>query len=236
MCDAVWISRPRVLPNSSNDLTVAILRRAYGPLRKVTGVIRVLIADDDRVGSTMLKRSVERLGHDVVVAHDGAEAWQRIGEDDTIAIAIVDWMMPGVTGLELCARIRQDEARAHMYVIMLTARTARADVVTGIEAGADDYLTKPFDPDELRVRLNAGVRIATLQQRLAARVVELQSALARVRQLSGLLPICSYCKRIRNDGNYWQQLESFLAEHSEAEFSHGICPGCLDKARADFEA
>jgi sigma-B regulation protein RsbU (phosphoserine phosphatase) len=199
-------------------------------------VIRVLIADDDRVGSTMLKRSVEQLGHEVIAAHDGDEAWRRIRADGSIAIAILDWMMPGVTGLELCTRIRQDEARSHLYVIMLTARTARADVVTGIEAGADDYLTKPFDPDELRVRLNVGVRIVTLQQRLASRVVELQSALARVRQLSGLLPICSYCKRIRNDGNYWEQIESFLAEHSEAEFTHGICPTCLDKARRDFEA
>src|SRR6266545_3660792 len=180
--------------------------------------MRVLIADDDRVGLTMLKRSVERLGHDVVVACDGDEAWRCLGEDDDVAIAIVDWMMPGTTGLDLCARIRQDEARSHLYVIMLTARTDRADVVTGIEAGADDYLTKPFDPEELGVRLKVGVRIVTLQQRLAARVVELQRALSQVRQLTGLLPICSYCKRIRNDENYWERIETFLAQHSEAEF------------------
>jgi response regulator RpfG family c-di-GMP phosphodiesterase len=141
-----------------------------------------------------------------------------------------------MTGLDLCARIRQDQARSHLYVIMLTARTGREDVAAGMEAGADDYLTKPFDAEELRVRLKVAARIVTLQQRLASRVIELQQALSQVRQLSGLLPICSYCKRIRNDGNYWQQIETFVAQHSEAEFSHGICPECLERARADFEA
>jgi phosphoserine phosphatase RsbU/P len=198
--------------------------------------MRVLIADDDRVGLTVLRRAVERLGHDVVVAADGADAWQRLNADEDIAIAILDWMMPRLTGIEVCERIRRDEARSHLYVIMLTARTGRADVVTAIEAGADDYLTKPFDHDELRVRLTAGVRIVTLQQRLSARVVELQHALSQVTQLSGLLPICSYCKRIRNDDNYWEQIETYLAQHSEAEFSHGICPGCLERVRAEFDA
>jgi len=198
--------------------------------------MRVLIADDDQVGLTLLGRSIERLGHHVVAVSNGADAWQRLSTDSDVAIVILDWMMPGMTGVELCERIRHDESHSHLYVIMLTARTGRADIITGIEAGADDYLTKPFDPDELRVRLKVGVRVVSLQQRLAARVVELQRALAQVRQLGGLLPICSYCKRIRNDENYWEQIETFVAHHSDAEFSHGICPPCLDKVRAEFEA
>jgi DNA-binding response OmpR family regulator len=197
--------------------------------------LRILVADDDRVGLKLLTRAVERLGHEVVSAYDGTEAWARLSDSDA-PIAIVDWMMPGMTGVELCRRIREDESRAHLYVIMLTARTDRADVVTGIEAGADDYLTKPFDPDELRVRLSVGIRIVTLQQRLAARVLELQEALSEVKQLSGLLPICAYCKRIRQDSDYWEQIETYVSRHSEAEFSHGICPTCLEKARAEFEA
>ena len=197
--------------------------------------MRILIADDDRVGATILKGSLERLGHDVLVAHDGHEAWRFLQQDDTIAMGILDWMMPGVDGLELCRLIRQDAGHAHLYVIMLTARSGQSDVVTAIDSGADDYLTKPFDPEELRARVGVGLRIVTLQRRLAERVVELQEALSRVKQLSGLLPICSYCKRIRSDENYWEQIDRFVSEHSEAEFSHGICPPCFEKVRGEFE-
>jgi DNA-binding response OmpR family regulator len=197
--------------------------------------MHILIADDDRVGATILKSSLERLGHDVLVAYDGHEAWRLLQHDDTIAMAILDWMMPGMDGLELCRLIRQDAGHAHLYVIMLTARSGQSDVVTAIDSGADDYLTKPFDPEELRARVGVGLRIVTLQRGLADRVVELQEALSKVKQLSGLLPICSYCKRIRSDENYWEQIDRFVSEHSEAEFSHGICPPCLERVRVEFE-
>jgi sigma-B regulation protein RsbU (phosphoserine phosphatase) len=95
-----------------------------------------------------------------------------------------------------------------------------------LEAGADDYLTKPFDPQELRARIKVGERILGLQTSLAERVTELEDALSRVKQLQGLLPICSYCKKIRDDQNYWEQVESYISKHTEAQFSHGICPDC----------
>ena len=104
----------------------------------------------------------------------------------------------------------------------------------GLDGGADEYIIKPFDWGELRARLQTGARIATLQQHLALRVRELQTALTMVNQLSGLLPICSYCKRIRREGDEWQQLETYLSEHSEAEFSHGVCPACMAAAAKDF--
>ena len=122
-----------------------------------------------------------------------------------------------------------------MYVILLTGRDSRADLVAGLDAGADDYLVKPFDLEELRARVHVGIRVLTLQERLAARVIELQSALANVKQLSGLLPICSYCKRIRSDQDYWEQVDSYVAHHSDVKFSHGICPSCFEAVRADFE-
>jgi DNA-binding response OmpR family regulator len=197
--------------------------------------MRILIADDDRVAATILQRAAERLGLDPVVAHDGERAWQILQEQPALTIAIFDWMMPGADGLELCRRIRQDAARSHMYLMLLTARDGRADLVTALDAGADDYLTKPFDNEELRARVQVGIRIVRLQERLAERVAELQEALSRVKQLSGLLPICSYCKRIRSDEDYWEQMESFVSEHSEAEFSHGICPTCLETVRVEFE-
>jgi response regulator RpfG family c-di-GMP phosphodiesterase len=115
------------------------------------------------------------------------------------------------------------------YVIMLTARSRKEDVAAGLTAGADDYLVKPFDRNELQARIQVGERILRLQAELTARVQELELALTRVKLLSGLLPICCYCKKIRNDQNYWQQVETYVKDHSEAEFSHGICPDCYEK-------
>jgi DNA-binding response OmpR family regulator len=197
--------------------------------------VHVLIADDDRIGATILARSLERWGLNVVVAHDGEEAWQIIEHDGDLQMAILDWMMPGADGLELCRRIRQDERHVHMHIILLTARDTRADVVAGLDAGADDYLIKPFDPEELRARVHVGVRILTLQDRLADRVIQLQDALSKVKQLSGLLPICSYCKSVRSDENYWEKVESYISEHTDATFTHGICPPCLETALAELE-
>ena len=193
------------------------------------------MADDEPTGATILARSLARWGLEVVVAHDGEEAWRIIDGDGGISLAILDWMMPCADGLDLCRRIRRDERHAHMHVILLTARDSRADVVAGLDAGADDYLVKPFDPEELRARVHVGIRVLTLQDRLADRVAELQAALSNVKQLSGLLPICSYCKRIRGDENYWERVENYLSEHTDAKFSHGICPGCYETVVAEFE-
>ena len=112
--------------------------------------------------------------------------------------------------------------------MLLTSRTRMQDVVAGLKAGADDYLTKPVDREELEARLSVATRVVQLQQRLADRVNELEEAISRVRQLQGLLPICAYCKRIRDDQNYWNQVESYIAEHLDVRFSHGICPSCLE--------
>ena len=176
----------------------------------------------------MVWRQLERWGLDVVVATDGQKAWEAIEQDPSIALAILDWMMPGIEGPELCRRIRQDEKHAHLYVLLVTARDSRADIIAGMEAGADDYLTKPFDPEEFRARLNAGLRVVTLQQRLTERVRELEAAATKIVELHGLLPICSYCKNVRTDDNYWQQVEEYVAERSAVQFSHGICPTCFD--------
>ena len=197
--------------------------------------MRALIADDDRIATEILSTALQRLNIQVAVANDGGAAWDLLTAGDSPSLAIIDWMMPTVDGLELCRRIRQNAAHAHMYLILLTGRDARKDVVAGLDAGADDYIVKPFDPDELRARVQVGVRVLALQERLADRVAELQDALTRVKRLQGLLPICSYCKRIRGDDQYWQQVDSYITEHTDAQFTHGICPPCAEKLLAEIE-
>jgi DNA-binding response OmpR family regulator len=210
--------------------------RRFGAAERAEGIdVRALIADDDRVTTAILSESLRQWNVEVAVAHDGQAAWELLGAGDGPALAIVDWMMPGIDGPELCRRIRQDPSLAHMYVILLTGRRSREDVVAGLDAGADDYVVKPFDADELRARVHVGIRVLKLQERLAERVAELQTALLKVKQLSGLLPICSYCKRIRSDQNYWEQVDRYVAQHSDAEFSHGICPDCFKTVIAKFD-
>lgn len=197
--------------------------------------MRALIADDDLVTAAAVSASVSAWGFDVVVAHDGNAAWECLSADPPPSLAIVDWEMPGLDGPELCRRLRADATRAHLYLLLLTARSTPTDIVEGLEAGADDYLVKPVNLSELRARLHVGVRVVSLQERLSNKVAELQATLDKVRQLRGLLPICSYCKRIRNDQNYWERVEVYVTEHTDAKFTHGICPACLEVAKAEFE-
>jgi DNA-binding response OmpR family regulator len=189
--------------------------------------MQVLIADDDPVLRFALRQHLERWSFDVVECVDGTEAWQVLQEPSPPLLAIIDWSMPGIDGPTLARDLRDVPALAGMYVILLTSNTSKQDVIAGLESGADDYITKPFDWDELRARVRIGSRIVGLQQALGVRVNELQQALGNVRTLSGLLPICAYCKRIRDDQDYWKQIEHYLSEHSNARFSHGICPECI---------
>lgn len=190
--------------------------------------MRILIAEDEPVSRRLLQKSVERWGFEPIVCNDGAAAWEALQSSEAPSIAVLDWMMPGLDGTDICRRIRESGQPRQPYLILLTGRARTEDVVAGLQSGADDYLTKPVDRDELEARLGVARRVVQLQQRLADRVAELELALSRVRQLQGLLPICSYCKRIRDDKNYWSQVESYIAEHLDIRFSHGICPSCLE--------
>jgi PleD family two-component response regulator len=163
-------------------------------------------------------------------------AWDHLNSDHPPSLAVIDWEMPGLEGPELCKRVRSVDARAHLYIVLLTARNSSTDLIAGLDAGADDYLIKPVDLNELRARIQVGVRVVSLQARLAEKVAELQSSLDNVRQLRGLLPICAYCKRIRDDGNYWQRVEVYVSEHTDATFTHGICPSCLEEAKAQLKS
>lgn len=189
---------------------------------------RILIAEDDDLSRRLLEFTLTRFGCEVVAVRDGGEAWEALQRPEAPPLAILDWMMPVMDGLDLCRRVRAQAVPEPPYIIMLTAKDRTEEVVAGLRAGADDYVTKPFEREELLARVQVGLRIVALQRSLAERVQELEAALARVKVLQGLLPICSYCKKIRNDQNYWQQVDAYVAQHSGAKFSHGICPECYE--------
>jgi DNA-binding response OmpR family regulator len=191
--------------------------------------MRILIAEDDAVSRRRLEATLQKWGYEVLAVEDGLAAWEVLQGEMPPPLAILDWMMPGMDGIEVCRKVRERSPSRPLYIIVLTARGSREDVVAGLQAGGDDYVTKPFDREELHARVRVGLRVLQLQMNLADRVRELEEALARVKQLQGLLPICSYCKKIRDDQNYWQQVEGYISEHSEAIFSHGICPDCFEK-------
>lgn len=196
--------------------------------------MKVLVADVPGCDYVVLgiQQALQEMQNDWII---GQQAWDALRQEDAPRLAVLDWQMPGLDGTDICRKVRQlPPETAPMYMLLVTAtRKSAADVLAGFDAGADDYITKPFDADELRARVRVGQRVLQMQQTLADRVAELQEALASVRRLQGLLPICSWCKRIRNDRNYWEQVETYLSEHTDATFTHGICPECRIKLRAE---
>ncbi|MGH7471157.1 MAG: response regulator [Longimicrobiales bacterium] len=196
--------------------------------------MHVLVADDEAVFRNLLQQFLKHWGHSVTTAANGEEAWDVLVQPEPPTLAMLDWMMPRLDGPELCRRIRtMDETKA-TYVILVTARRDRGDIVTGLKAGADDYVIKPFDSEELRARVAVGERVISLQNTLNTRISELQHALAQVHTLQGLIPICAYCKRVRNEREYWERVESYIAARSDARFSHGVCPECSQRLNPDF--
>jgi CheY-like chemotaxis protein len=186
------------------------------------------------LSAVALARTLTSEQFEVSVVGNGAAALEILSRPDSPSIAILDWMMPEIDGPEVCRRVRA-EVPQDRYLVLLTTRDAREDAVEGLEAGADDYLVKPFHRGELLARVKVGVRVLSLQEGLTKRVDELQLALSRVKQLQGLLPICSYCKSIRSDENYWQQVDAYIVQHSDAQFTHGICPSCYERLSKELD-
>jgi DNA-binding response OmpR family regulator len=178
--------------------------------------MKILIVDDDTTARLVLEATLTKLNHEVVAASDGMVAW-KILQNQPIQVVLTDWNMPVLDGLELCRRIRTKlpHRNKYTYVILLTVLDGRNYFLKGMEAGADDFITKPYDEQQLAARV-----------RVAERIVQLHTEVA---ELSGLLPICSYCKSIRNDQNYWERVETYLSERTEAKFTHSICPSCYEK-------
>ena len=177
--------------------------------------MKILVAEDDPVSVKILQLTLEHYGHEVITTASGQEAWEAFDREPVRTI-VSDWMMPGMSGLELCKKVRQRPKTDYTYFILLTANTTgRENLREAMDAGIDDFLPKPLDREVIMMRL-----------RVAERILEFST---QIRQLKELLPICMYCKRIRDDSDYWQQVESYIHTHTGSNFSHGICPDCFQK-------
>jgi DNA-binding response OmpR family regulator len=175
--------------------------------------MRILMVDDDPSIRLALGELLEHAGHEVVTAAGGHEAWAEL-ERAYFPLVLLDRVMPGLDGIELCRRIRARRQPRYTYVILVTMVGGKGPYLEGMDAGADDYFSKPVNPDELRARL-----------RVAERMLHLQDELAKLR---GLLAICAYCKSIRDEQSAWVPVEKYIRERSATTFSHGICPHCYN--------
>ena len=174
--------------------------------------MKIIAVDDDPVARAVLRQGLRRLGHDVLEAADGETAWESMTRDP-VRVVVSDWLMPRLDGLELCRRIRAQMGGEYVYFILLTSTGATEENQrAAADAGVDDFLTKPLNLSELWMRL-----------RVAERILRYTT---QVRQLEELMPICTYCKKIRDDQNYWQQMEGYINERTGSEFSHSVCPDC----------
>jgi len=182
--------------------------------------MKVLIAEDDRTSSLLLRSVLEGLGHEVVAVTNGAEAIEQLTRKDDLQVVISDWVMPVMDGLQLCRHIRGRQHARYVYVLVVTARRGKKRYLEALEAGADDFIPKPIDAEELGARLRVAERILGLQ--------------AQMKQLQGLLSICAYCKNIREDDDKWVPIEQYVSQRAHTMFSHGICPNCAAEHFKDW--
>jgi DNA-binding response OmpR family regulator len=203
--------------------------------KAAAGPAQVLVVEDAPINVEIV---LNLLGQDgslaMRVARTGTEALEAVRADPPDLI-LLDIGLPDLDGYAVCERLKTDPTSANIPIIFLTSRDEPEDVVRGFEAGGVDYITKPFEALELQARVSCHLAQKRWMDAERALITELEAALAEVKALSGLIPICAWCKQVRDDQGFWQQVESYVADHSQAKFSHGVCPVCLPKLQAQFE-
>ncbi|MEH0018719.1 MAG: response regulator [Desulfobacter sp.] len=181
---------------------------------------RILIVDDETLNIRILTEFLQD-DYKIMAAKTGEQALKAVTSPTPPDLILLDIIMPGMDGYEICSRIKAEEKTAHIPVIFVTAVSEAMDAAKAFELGAVDYVTKPFNPVTVKARVNTHVKLNTTMR-------ELETALAKVKQLSGLLPICAKCKKIRDDKGYWNEVDCYLEKNSKTKFSHGLCPDCSD--------
>lgn len=185
--------------------------------------MKILLVEDDDLTRAVLRDQLTALNHAIVEARDGQEAWT-LFQHHPFRVILADWQMPGMDGLELCRRVRNHAHTEYTYIMLLTATyTTKQNYYVAMEAGVDSFLTKPANEEDLIVNL-----------RVAERIINFH---AQVDELKRLLPICMYCKKIRHDKDYWEEVESYMRSQTGSDFTHGICPTCYEsRVKPEMEA
>lgn len=194
----------------------------------------IVVIDDEIDYTNMLKIRLASAGYKPAVFYDPLEGIMHIQKEPT-DLVLLDINMPGMNGFEMCKRLKESEQTKDIPVIFLTARIESEDVVAGFNAGGVDYVTKPVNAQVLlaRVKTHISLKQALDEQKVLNR--KLKDSLAEIKKLSGLVPMCAHCKKIRDDKGYWEKVEVYIEEHSEAQFSHGICPECMRKLYPELD-
>jgi sigma-B regulation protein RsbU (phosphoserine phosphatase) len=187
-------------------------------------MLRLLVAEDEPVARRKLEYIFERAGYELQVMADGRSVLRALENNDMPTVAILDIIMPGMSGIEVCQKVRESNYVVPPYLILLTVKGSREDIIRGLKAGADDYVVKPFDPDELQARVRVGVKMVELQYKLASRVKELEETISRVKQLQGLL---------RKDTNIYE-FGPFRLDAGERQLLQGSEPISLTKKVFDL--
>ena len=200
----------------------------------------ILIVDDISQNIQVLGSILPRETYDISYATDGGQALEMVASE-TYDLILLDIMMPGMDGFEVCRRIQQMPGKKEIPIIFLTARSQKQDIIQGLNTGAVDYVTKPFNAAELKARVKTHLQLKKAREHIEEQNRnletlnrELTEALEKIKTLEGIIPICCVCKNIRNDKGYWEQIEAYMAQHSKAQFSHGICPDCCEKLYPDL--
>jgi len=173
------------------------------------------MAEDDPISARVLQATLSKFGYEPVVARDGAEAWDKF-DREPFRVIVSDWMMPGLDGLSLCQKVRAREQTLYTYFILLTATSTKAEnYELASAAGVDDFLTKPLDREAIRMRLAVAERILKYT--------------AEIRQLREMIPICVYCRKVRDEHECWDPVETYIQKQTGSRFTHAACPACYDR-------
>ena len=177
--------------------------------------MKILIAEDDLISRKLLITTLEQFGHRVVAFENGLDAWNAYNEIP-YRVIVSDWLMPKLDGLDFCRRVRERPQTDYTFFVLLTANVhGKESYMEAMRAGIDDFLTKPLDRDQIWMRLRVAERILRYTTQIS--------------QLESMMPICSYCKKVRDDNNYWQQVETYIGQRTGANFSHSVCPSCYNQ-------
>jgi sigma-B regulation protein RsbU (phosphoserine phosphatase) len=190
---------------------------------------KVLAVEDDAATLSLLKGVLAKRDYEVLTVDRAGAALAAMREPGAPDLVILDRILPDGDGLEVCRKYRALPGAGMKYIILLTVKGSKRDIVAGLAAGANDYIIKPFDGEELLARVEVGVRFIELHKALTAKIAELGAALGHIKKLQGILPICMHCHKIRTDKTSWQRIEGYISDHAEVRFSHGICPDCEKK-------